>query len=243
MERLNKYLALSGICSRRKADQEIEKGNVMVNDQVVTTLGYMVNKNDTVKYLGKIVSIEEKEYYLLNKPRGVITSCKDEKSRKTVIDLFKEQGIKTRLFPAGRLDSDTAGLLVITNDGDFANIIAHPKSEITKEYLVRVEGLVPKNQVILLNKKRYVIYENIKYSLLKLNLIETNKELNSTTLEITVNEGKNHHVKNLFLGLGYKVLTLTRTKIGELNITSVSRGEFRKLKIHEIKQIYSKKKN
>lgn len=243
MERLNKYLALSGICSRRKADQEIEKGNVMVNDQVVTTLGYMVNKNDTVKYLGKIVSIEEKEYYLLNKPRGVITSCKDEKGRKTVIDLFKEQGIKTRLFPAGRLDSDTAGLLVITNDGDFANIIAHPKSEITKEYLVRVEGLVPKNQVILLNKKRYVIYENIKYSLLKLNLIETNKELNSTTLEITVNEGKNHHVKNLFLGLGYKVLTLTRTKIGELNITSVSRGEFRKLKIHEIKQIYSKKKN
>ena len=243
MQRLNKYLALSGICSRRKADQEIEKGNVMVNDQVVTTLGYMVNKNDTVKYLGKIVSIEEKEYYLLNKPRGVITSCKDEKGRKTVIDLFKEQGIKTRLFPAGRLDSDTAGLLVITNDGDFANIIAHPKSEITKEYLVRVEGLVPKNQVILLNKKRYVIYENIKYSLLKLNLIETNKELNSTTLEITVNEGKNHHVKNLFLGLGYKVLTLTRTKIGELNITSVSRGEFRKLKIHEIKQIYSKKKN
>ena len=243
MERLNKYLALSGICSRRKADQEIEKGNVMVNDQVVTTLGYMVNKNDTVKYLGKIVSIEEKKYYLLNKPRGVITSCKDEKGRKTVIDLFKEQGIKTRLFPAGRLDSDTAGLLVITNDGDFANIIAHPKSEITKEYLVRVEGLVPKNQVILLNKKRYVIYENIKYSLLKLNLIETNKELNSTTLEITVNEGKNHHVKNLFLGLGYKVLTLTRTKIGELNITSVSRGEFRKLKIHEIKQIYSKKKN
>lgn len=242
MERLNKYLALAGVCSRRKADQEILKGRVSVNDEIITTLGYQVKNNDIVKYLNKPVVLMKKEYYLLNKPRGVITTCSDELGRKNVIDIFKEAGITTRLFPAGRLDYDTAGLIIITNDGELSNIITHPSSEITKEYLVRIDGIIPKNQVILLNKKRYVIYENIKYSFMKLNILEVNKDKNTQTLEIIVKEGKNHHIKNIFLALGYKVLTLTRTKIGDLDITSVSRGSFRELKIHEIKTIYSKRK-
>ena len=145
MERLQKIIAMKGYCSRRKAEELIEKGKVRVNGEVVKTMGYKANINDFIEVEGNpLDDVEEKEYYLLNKPRGVVTTSSDEKGRKTVVDLVDT---KKRIYPVGRLDYDTTGLIILTNDGELTNYLIHPKNKIEKVYVAKVEGIVTKEEL------------------------------------------------------------------------------------------------
>lgn len=239
MLRLNKFLSDCGVCSRRKADTLITAGRVKVNGKVTVELGYQVSPKDLVLVDDKAVSKEEKIYLLLNKPKGTVSTVSDEKNRRTVLDIVREQGITKRVYPVGRLDFDTSGLLILTNDGDFTNIITHPRNKVEKEYVLRVLGLFPRNLIKSLNQKKYVVFNNTKLNFLKIELNEYFTDPDSTQLQITLCDGKNHQVKNIFLALGYKVISLTRIRIDELNINNIQRGSFRYLKPHEIKKIFS----
>ncbi len=237
MERLNKVIAKSGVCSRRKADEYILNGDVKVNGTVTDKLGTLVKKQDEITVCGKIISKEELVYYLLNKPKGVISSANDEKKRKTVCDIAKEQGVQERVFPVGRLDYDSAGLIILTNDGNLANKITHPKYMIEKEYLVRIDKILSEYQIKKLNQDRKVILDNEVYNFKKIKKVEISKSPISMLLEIIISEGKNHEVKNIFKSLGANVVSLTRIRIGNIKIDTIGRGYIRRLKIKEIKDL------
>ena len=173
MERISKVIANAGYCSRRKADELIEKG-LVVN-------GNFINKK------------EEKEYYILYKPRGIVTTTKDEKNRKTVIDLIPT---KNRIYPVGRLDYDTTGLLLLTNDGKLTNLLTHPRNEIDKKYIVKVEGIVP--PPVLKKLEKGIIIEGKKTAKSKARVKKYDKKTNTSIVEITIHEGRNHQVKKMF---------------------------------------------
>src|SRR3989339_2175577 len=152
MERLQKVLAQANIASRRKSEEFITAGRVKVNGNVVTELGFKVDKKDKIEVDGKPIELAEHLYFLLNKPVGYVSTTSDEKNRQTVLDLLDPELRSTRLYPVGRLDFDTAGLLLLTNDGDFTNKMTHPEHEIEKEYLARVEGVVIRKKIVELRK-------------------------------------------------------------------------------------------
>ena len=187
MERLQKVIANSGYCSRRKAEELICNGEVKVNGKIVTELGTCVDKSDAITVSGKSLTYEQKEYILLNKPRGVITSTNDEKGRKTVLDLIDTD---KRLYPVGRLDYDTTGALLMTNDGELANILMHPKNNIEKLYIAKVNGFVDKESLIKLANGVYI--DNFKTSKAKVRLKKYDKKTNTSIVEIIIHEGKNH---------------------------------------------------
>ncbi|MDY0209143.1 MAG: pseudouridine synthase, partial [Bacilli bacterium] len=147
MERLQKYIARSGIASRRKAEDMIREGKVKVNGEVITEMGHKISGNDIVEIENEVLEVKEKRYFVMNKPRGIISSSNDEKGRKTVISILPPELNNYRLFPVGRLDYDTKGVLLITNDGEFMNTLVGPQSVLPKEYLARVEGEVEKNDI------------------------------------------------------------------------------------------------
>ena len=209
MERLQKVIAASGITSRRKAEELIVDGKVKVNGKVVTELGTKVSGKDIVEVNGKVISKEEKEYYLLNKPRGVITSTSDDKDRKTVVDLINT---KARIFPVGRLDYDTTGLILLTNDGEFANIMMHPKNQIDKVYIAKVKGLIKGEQINKLKEGITLDNQLLKASRVKLR--KTNQETNTSIVEITKQKKKNHQIKRMFESVGFPVLKLKREREG-----------------------------
>ena len=237
MERLQKVIAASGVTSRRKAEELIKEGKVKVNGQVVTELGTKVDSKDEIEVNNKIIEKEAKEYYLLNKPRGVITSTSDEKNRKTVIDLINTDA---RIYPVGRLDYDTTGALILTNDGEFANILTHPKNNIDKVYLAKLNGIIKGEHINRL--KDGVMLDNVlvKPSRVKLKKVDPSK--NTSMVEITVHEGKNHEVKRLFESVGFLVDKLTRERIGIFNLEGLKSGEYRKLTLKEIQIVYGNKK-
>lgn len=234
MERLQKVIAASGITSRRKAEELIKNGKVKVNGQIITELGVKVSSKDTIEVNNKIIEKEAKEYYLLNKPRGVITSTSDEKDRKKVTDYIQTDA---RIYPVGRLDYDTTGALLLTNDGEFANIMMHPKNEIDKVYLAKLEGIIKGEQIHELEKGIKLDEEVVKASRVKLKKV--NKQANTCMVEITIHEGKNHQVKKMFEAVGYNVLKLRREKIAFLDLTGLKSGEYRELSVHEVKKLYS----
>ena len=234
MERLQKVIASSGITSRRKAEELIKNGKVKVNGQLVTELGVKVSSKDTIEVNNKIIEKEAKEYYLLNKPRGVITSTSDEKSRKTVRDYIQTEA---RIYPVGRLDYDTTGALLLTNDGEFANIMMHPKNEIDKVYLAKIEGIIKGEQIHELEKGIKLDEEVVKASRVKLRKV--NKQANTCMVEITIHEGKNHQVKRMFENVGLPVEKLTRKRIGIFTTTGLKSGEYRKLTPKEVQIVYS----
>ena len=236
MERLQKVIAASGISSRRKAEELIVDGKVKVNGKVVTELGTKVSGKDIVEVNGKVISKEEKEYYLLNKPRGVITSTSDDKDRKTVVDLINT---KARIFPVGRLDYDTTGLILLTNDGEFANIMMHPKNQIDKVYIAKVKGLIKGEQINKLKEGITLDNQLLKASRVKLR--KTNLETNTSIVEITIHEGKNHQIKRMFESLGFPVLKLKREREGFFQLENLKSGEYRKLTPKEIQTVYSQK--
>lgn len=234
MERLQKVIAESGYASRRKAEELIKAGKVYVNGNKVTEMGFKVSGNDLIDINGKPLKKEDKEYYLLNKPRGVVTTTSDDKNRKTVTDLIETP---KRIYPIGRLDYDTTGVLLLTNDGELTNILNHPSSEVSKIYVAKIDGIVEPFKVKKLEQG--VIIDGVKTSKAKIRIKKLDKKNNASYIEITIHEGKNHQVKKMFETIGYKVTKLKREKYAFLDVKSLKSGEYRKLTTKEVKSLYA----
>ncbi len=239
MERIQKIIAMKGYCSRRKAEELIQKGKVKVNGELVTTMGYKASVNDFIEVEGNpLDEIEDKVYYLLNKPRGVVTTSNDEKGRKTVVDLINT---KKRIYPVGRLDYDTTGLIILTNDGELTNYLIHPKNKIEKVYVAKVEGIITKESLKKLCNGLHI--DGYKTSKAKAKILKIDKKKNSSIVELIIHEGKNHQVKKMFEAIGYQVLKLKRESIAFLTLDGVKPGEYRELNIKEVKKLYGEKNN
>lgn len=232
MDRLQKVIAHSGYVSRRKAEELILKGKVMVNGEVVTELGTKVSFNDDIVINGIKLEIEDKEYYLFNKPRGVITTTSDDKNRKTVMDYFDTN---KRLYPVGRLDYDTTGALIITNDGDFANLMMHPSNRIDKVYIAKLEGVIDGHAI---NKiKDGIKVDGVTIYPTRVKLKKRNLANKTSLVEIVVHDGRNHEIKNIFENVGYPVSKLKRESFGILNVRNLKSGEYRRITPQEIKDL------
>jgi len=204
LTRINKFIADSGITSRRKAEELILQGRVSVNDSVIENLGHRINPdNDQVFIDGERIRIKRNVYYLLNKPRGVISSTKDEKNRNTVIDLINT---RVTIYPVGRLDYNTTGILLLTNDGDFSNLLTHPKNKVSKKYEVKIDRELDEKDTLRLIKGVMIDRKNGKF--LKVKIVNpTDKRY----IEVECVEGRNHFVKKMFEALGYNVKRLNRS--------------------------------
>ncbi|MGT2948434.1 pseudouridine synthase [Streptococcus devriesei] len=233
--RINKYIAHAGVASRRKAEELIKQGLVTLNGQTVTELATTVKSGDVVEIDGQPIYNEEKVYYLLNKPRGVISSVSDDKGRKTVIDLLPQ--VKERIYPVGRLDWDTSGLLILTNDGDFTDKMIHPRNEIDKVYVARVEGIADKNNLRPLTRGVRIDGKVTKPA--RYHIIKTDRQKNRSVVELTIHEGRNHQVKKMFEAVGLKVDKLSRTRFGTLDLSGLHPGESRRLNKKEVSQLYN----
>lgn len=237
MERLQKVIAEAGYASRRKAEELIKAGKVYVNGEKVTEMGFKVSGNDIIDINGKPLKKEEKEYYLLNKPRGVVTTTSDDKDRKVVTDLIETT---KRIYPIGRLDYDTTGALILTNDGELANLLTHPKNHVDKTYIAKVKGLVNKSDILAL--RTGIKMDNYKTSKAGARIISYDKKTDTSIVEITIHEGKNHQVKNMFAAINHEVIKLKREKISFLNLKGLKSGEYRYLNIKEVKKLYNEAK-
>ena len=235
MERIQKIIAQSGYCSRRKAEELIVAGKVKLNGVTVTKLGTVADGNDTIEVDGYTINDkQEKVYVLLNKPRGVVTSTKDDKHRKVVTDLIN---IPTRIYPVGRIDYDTTGVLLLTNDGKLTNELLHPSNHIEKVYIAKIKGiLTPGHRKTLENG---VIIDGIKTASAKVKIKRIDKKNNTSVIEIMIHEGRNHQVKNMFKALGYEVDKLRRERLLFLTCDGLSTGEYRFLSIKEVKRLYN----
>ena len=216
MERLQKVIANSGYCSRRKAEEYIKQGKVSVNGSIVRELGTTVTSKDIVMINGNIIEKQSKEYVLLYKPRGVVTTTADDKKRKTVIDLINTQN---RLYPVGRLDYDTTGALILTNDGELTNYLIHPKNKIEKEYIAKLNKIIKGEDIHKLENGILLDNQLIKPKRVKLKKV--NKDNNTCMVQIIICEGKNHEVKRIFESIGYKVDKLKRERIAFLTLESL----------------------
>jgi pseudouridine synthase len=227
--RLQKYLADCGIASRRAAEGLIEKGLVSVNGVTIKEQGVKVNPDhDTIKYKGKIVRFEKVlKYYMLNKPTKCMTTLSDENSRRTILDLVK---VKERIYPVGRLDYMSSGLLLLTNDGDLTYKLTHPKHHVEKRYIVSVEPKVSNKDVKLLEKG--VSLEAYTTAPCEINLLEENKKVQ--VFEVVLHEGKNRQIRKMFEHIGGNVTTLKRVSMGDLNLGQLKSGEFRELTKQEV---------
>lgn len=237
MERLQKVIAQAGIASRRKAEDLITSGQVKVNGVVVTELGTKVSEKDRVEVNNQIIEKEKKEYYLLNKPRGVVTTTADDKNRKTVVDLIPTTA---RIYPVGRLDYDTTGVLLLTNDGEFANILMHPTSEVDKVYMAKLKGIIKGEQINTLKDGVMLDDTLVKASRVKLKKVD--QKTNTCMVQITIHEGKNHQVKRMFEAVGYEVLKLKREREAFFDLKDLQSGEFRKLTPKEVAKVYGLQK-
>lgn len=234
MERLQKVIANSGVTSRRKAEELILNGKVKVNGEVILTMGKQVSSSDEIEVDGMIISKEDKVYYLLNKPREVITSVSDDKGRKTVVDLIPEE---KRIYPVGRLDYDTTGAIILTNDGEFANLLMHPKNEIDKCYVAKIKGILTPKEMMSL--KTGVVIDGVKTKRAHVKVKKNDKKTDTSIVEMVIHEGKNHQVKKMFNAVGHDVLKLKRERIGFLDLRGLNSGEYRKLNHKEVTTLYS----
>ena len=234
MERLQKVIASSGYTSRRKAEELIKSKKVEVNGKIVDTLGYKASLKDEIKVEGNVINLNNiKEYYIINKPREVLSSVSDDKNRKCVVDLIKTN---TRIYPVGRLDYDTTGLLILTNDGNLANILMHPRNNIYKVYVAKINGIINKKDFQKIRKGILIDDRLLKIDHFKVKKIDKIK--NTSIVEVTIHEGRNHIIKKLFSHLGYDVLKLTRTKYAFLTIDDLKSGEYRLLTKEEVNELY-----
>lgn len=233
MERLQKVIAHSGVASRRKAEQLIIEGKVKVNGKVVKELGTKVAASDRVDVSGVQIERENKVYYMLYKPRSVISAVTDDKNREVVTDFFPE--IDERIYPIGRLDYETSGLLLLTNDGEFANLLMHPSNEIEKTYVARVKGIPSKFKLKELEKG--VKLEDGRTAPAKVKMLSMDKKQGKSIIEITIHEGRNRQVRRMFEHIGYPVQKLKRERYGSLTLQGLTAGEGRELTPHEVKQL------
>jgi 23S rRNA pseudouridine2605 synthase len=233
MERLQKVIAQAGVASRRKAEELIQEGKVKVNGKVVTELGTKVSKNDRVEVNNVQIEREEPVYLLLYKPTGVISSVSDDKGRKVVTDFFPH--LNKRIFPIGRLDYDTSGLLLLTNDGEFANLLMHPKYEVEKVYVAKVKGQLDKEKIRTLEKG--VMLEDGKTAPARVKILSADRKKGIGIVQITIHEGRNRQVRRMFEAVGCQVLKLKRESYGFLGLQGLRPGESRMLSPHEVKQL------
>lgn len=233
--RINKYIALCGVASRRKAEELILAGRVTVNDEVMTELSYKVDEeNDIVKVDDKLIKEENKlVYILLNKPEGYITTVKDQFDRPSVLDLVKD--IDERVYPIGRLDYETSGLLILTNDGDLTYKLTHPKHEVDKTYVARVKGKLTKEEIERF--KTGLKIEDYTTAPAKLKVIKYDEQRDSSLLEIKIHEGKNRQVRKMCKAINHPVLRLRRSAMGKIKIGDCEIGKYRYLTEDEIKYL------
>ncbi len=237
MERLQKVIAGYGYCSRREAEKLIAAKKVYVNNSLVTEAGTKVSGSDLIIINGVTINSEvSKKYFVLNKPRSVVSSVKDDKGRITVTDLINTN---ERIYPVGRLDYDTTGLILLTNDGDFANYLMHPSNHIKKTYMAKLEGIIDGKAIHRL-KKGVVIGERI-VDIVRFKVGKKDFEKKTTMIEISIIEGRNHIVKKLFEKIGFPVMKLTRTSYGHLDVSKLKSGEYRELSIKEVKKFFAEK--
>lgn len=235
MERLQKVIANSGYTSRRNAEQLIISGRVSVNGKIITELGVKVEPSDIILIDGvELTKDEKKVYYLLNKPRGYISSVKDEKGRKTITELIDTS---LRIYPIGRLDYNTTGLIILTNDGDLANHLMHPKNNVKKTYLAKIEGILSKEDIIKL--KKGIVIDDRKVDTSNFKVKRKDLDKNTSLVEITIIEGRNHIVKKIFSSLKHEVIKLTRTGYAFLDVNNLKSGEYRELSIKEVKKLFN----
>ena len=235
MERLQKVIADAGITSRRKAEELILAGKVRVNGKVVKTLGVKVSGSDLIEVNGALIERDTaKKYYLLNKPRGVISSVSDDKKRPTVVDYIDTDA---RIYPVGRLDYDTTGLILLTNDGELANLLMHPTNKIPKTYIAKIEGILNKDDIDRL--KNGIMFDGKKTMVQDFKIRDKDFEKKTSLVEVTIVEGRNHIIKKLFDAIHHPVIRLSRIKIAFLSIDKMKSGEYRELTIKEVKKLYS----
>lgn len=233
LERLQKVIAHSGITSRRKAEQLIVDGKVKVNNKLVTKLGTKVSDTDLVEVNGVLIERENRVYYMLYKPREVISSVHDDKGRTIVLDYLPD--VHKRIYPIGRLDYHTSGILLLTNDGNFANLLMHPRYEIEKEYVVKIEG-IPREAELKKLKKGITSSEDLLKAI-SYKILSTNKNKNTMILQVILHEGKNRHIRRMMETLGFPVIKLKREKFGFLTLQGLRPGEYRSLTSQEVNQM------
>lgn len=233
MERLQKVLAHDGVASRRQSEKLIMSGRVRVNGTVVTELGTKVGLHDKIMVDGVPVTSEAPVYIMLYKPRGVVSTANDEKKRKTVVDLI--EGVSQRIYPVGRLDYDTTGLLLLTNDGELANRLTHPKYEVEKTYIAKVTGL-PTNDAMK-QLRQGITVDGEAYAPAKAKVLSTDTKKKTAIVSLTIHEGKNHQVKKMLTAAGYPVEKLKREQYGFLTLKGLNAGDSRPLKPEEVKEL------
>ncbi len=239
MERLQKVIASYGYASRRKAEELIKHGKVLVNGKVITELGTKVEPSDIISIDGVIINKDVKhEYYLLNKPRQVISSAYDKEGRITVTDLINTEA---RIYPVGRLDYDTTGLIILTNDGDFANYLMHPSYEVEKTYVAKINKILDKDDINKL--KKGIVIDNRKVVIKRFKIRKKDNVKNTSIIELTIVEGRNHIVKRIFESMHVDVIKLSRVGYAFLTLDGLKSGEYRNLTIKEIKKLYALKKD
>lgn len=232
MDRVQKLIANSGYCSRRKAEELILKKKVLVNG-MVANLGDKASLSDEILVEGNPIGYESKEYFLFYKPRGVVCTTKDDKGRKTVLDYFDD--IPKRIYPIGRLDYDTTGVLLLTNDGDFANLLMHPSNKIDKFYVAKVKGIVTGDEIKKL--KQGILLDGSKVYPTRVKLKKIDKKSLTSIVEITIHEGKNHEVKRIFESIDHEVLKLKRESFAFIGLGNLKSGERRMLTTKEVRQL------
>lgn len=227
--RINKFMAECGVASRRACDEMILEGRVKVNGKKIDTPGLEINEfNDAVTLDGRRITLVSKKYYImLHKPKGYVTTVKDDKGRKTVMELIK---IRSRLYPVGRLDYDTEGLLLLTNDGQLAYALTHPSHEVPKTYIAKIKGKISDTEVRQLRKGVEIDGKMTLPAVVK--IIDTDDEF--SRVEVTIKEGRNHQIKKMFEVVGKEVVFLKRTAIGPLKLGGLGRGEYKNLTSKEI---------
>ena len=231
LTRLNKFIASSGVCSRRKADEYIENGKVKVNGKVVTELGFQVSKKDKVTLEGKLIKPENLTYIRYYKPAGYITTANDEKGRKTIYDALPEE-VRT-LRPIGRLDKDSTGLLLMTNDGDLINQLSHPTLKVPKVYRVCAEGKLNLNDLTVMEKGIEIEEGKIAYAYAS--IIEF--EGKNTVLEIVLFQGLNRQIRKMLDFLGHPVISLKRVSVGTIDLSGLKKGQFKYLKPKQVNEL------
>ena len=233
MERLQKVMAHAGIASRRKCEEIIQAGRVKVNGETIRELGTKVSNNDLIEVDNVPIYREEPRYFLLYKPKSTISAVSDDKDRPVVVDLIEE--VEERIYPIGRLDFDTTGLLLLTNDGDFANILMHPSYQVPKTYIAKVSDIPTEKGINLL--RRGIVIDGKKTAPAQVNVKSVNKENRTSIVELTIREGWNHQVKKMFEAINCPVSKLKRERIGFLDLGKLQPGEYRELTAFELDKL------
>lgn len=238
MERLQKVMAHAGVASRRESEKLIAAGRVKVNGKVVRELGHKVSNTDLIEVDQVPIYKEEPVYYVFYKPTGVISAVKDDKDRKVVTDFFP--GIEQRIYPVGRLDYNTSGLLLLTNDGEFANTLMHPRYEINKVYVAKVEGIITGEERKQL--ERGVEIDGVKTAPAQAKILSVDKDKKTTIIELVIHEGRNRQVRKMLEAVGHPVAKLKRERYGFLDLKGLKPGDSRTLLKHEVEELLANAK-